>query len=427
MRKFLPVLTLLTCCLQTLSAQPTLAECKEKAKNNYPGIRKYELISLSEEYSLANASRAWLPQIGFSAQATYQSDVVRWPEQFESMLASAGIDMPGLQNDQYKVQLDIQQTIWDGGKIRSDRKIVESEARQERLSADVDMYAVESRVEEIFFGILSLQEQQKQIEEMMQRLRDNLAYVQVLVENGVAMQSDADAVELKLLSSNQSLSQVKASISSFRSMLEIFIGEPLGDQELIAPEASEPLGYESMRPELQLFVARENVLEARLNSVNASLMPRFSFFAQGYYGYPGLNMFENMMNRNWSLNGIVGIRVSWNISAFYTSGNSRLKLKNEMEKIAVSQDVFLFNNRMEAQRENAEIRRLRAALEDDDRIVQLCGRVREAAETRLQEGVIDMNDLLGKVSEETAAKIARSAREIELLKAIHDLKHTLNR
>lgn len=52
--------------------------------------------------------------------------------------------------------------------------------------------------------------------------------------------------------------------------------------------------------------------------------------------------------------------------------------------------------------------------------------MREAAESRLRNGVIDTNDLLGKITEEDAAATARSAREIELLKAIYELKHTIN-
>lgn len=410
-----------------LAAQPGLEECKEKAREHYPLIRQYDLISQSEEYNLTNISRAWLPQIAMSAQATYQSDVVKWPEQFESMLAAQGLDMPGLRKDQYKVQLDLQQTIWDGGKSRSDRQIASLEAEQSRRSLEVELYSVESRVEDIYFGILLLQEQERQIEEMMDRLKNNLNYVNSLVEAGVAMQADAYAVEVQILSSNQKLIQVKANEESFRKMLSLFVGEKIGDQALIAPSAVQPIVQESVRPELQLFDSQIDLLEARKRSVNLALTPKFRLFAQGYYGYPGLNMFENMMSSRWSLNGIVGLRMSWNISGFYTAKNMRRQVDNALSGIDLSRDVFNFNTRLQAEKENAEITRLREALKDDDRIVELRTRVRQAAEARLEEGEIDMNDLLMKISDETAASIDRSTREIELLKAIYDLKHTLNR
>ena len=227
MKKFSLILLLVSIAM-SVAAQPDLEQCKEMARKHYPLIRQYDLISASMEFTMTNASRAWLPQIGLSAQATYQSDVVKWPDQFESMLAAQGLDMPGLRKDQYKVQLDIQQTIWDGGKSRTDKEIASAQAQQEAQSVEVELYSVEKRVEDLYFGILMMQEQRRQIEEMMERLQTNMNHVVALVENGVAMQADADAIEVQILTANQNLSQVKANEVSFRKMLGLFIGEELG-------------------------------------------------------------------------------------------------------------------------------------------------------------------------------------------------------
>ena len=409
-----------------LSAQ-SLDRCKELAREHYPLVQKYGLIEQSRDYTVANASKAWLPQVMLSGQATYQSDVMRWPEEFESMLAMQGLDMPGLRKDQYKVQVDVQQTLWDGGKSRAERVMADGEAQQARMSVEVELYAVDKRVEELYFGTLLLQEQQRQLEDMTHRLQGSLNYMNTLVENGVTMQADADAVEVQLLSTGQRLLQVKAQMSSFRRMLQLFIGEPLSDDMLSLPEVEAPIGQESARPELALFDAQMRVLQAKEGLIDVSLMPRVSLFAQGYYGYPGLNMFENMMSSRWSLNGIAGIRLQWNIGGLYTSRTSRLQLHNAMEGIDLQRDIFTFNNRLMAEKETAEIARLRTTLTDDDRIVMLRTRVREAAEVRLQEGVIDTNDLLGKITDESVAKIAHSTHEIELMRAIYELKYTLNR
>ena len=426
MKKVYSILLLIWVCFSA-AAQPDLESCKEMARKHYPLIRQYDLISQSKEYSLSNAARAWLPQVGLSAQATYQSDVVQWPDQFESMLAAQGLDMPGLRKDQYKVQIDVQQTIWDGGRSRTDKEIASYEAEQARMLTEVELYAVDDRVEDLYFGILIMQEQQRQIEDMILRLNNNLDYVRALVENGVAIQADADAVEVQILSAYQNLQQVKAKEHSFRRMMSLFIGEDFGEGNLEVPFGVEPMGYESQRPELKMFDAQIALLESKEKMVDVALMPKFGLFAQGYYGYPGLNMFENMMSSKWSLNGIVGVRMSWNISGFYTARTQRRQIENAMSNITLQRDIFAFNNQLQAEQENAEITRLRTALKDDDRIVELRGNVRAAAEARLEEGVIDMNDLLGKISDESAAKIARSTREIELMKAIYDLKHTLNR
>ena len=420
---------LLTSLLASLAvcAQPSVERCKEMAREHYPLIRRYGLIEQSRDYTLSNAARAWLPQVTLSGQATLQSDVVSWPEEFESMLAMQGLDMPGIRRDQYKMQIDVQQTLWDGGKSRTDRAIAESEAAQERMSTEVELYAVDSRVEDIYFGILLMQEQQRQIGEMMQRLQTNLDHMNVLVENGMVMQADADAVEVQLLTQRQSLGQVETRLQSFRRILGLFIGEELGEAPLPMPVAEEPVGYDSERPELQLMDAQMALLQAREQMVDVSLAPRVALFAQGYYGYPGLNMFENMVSHRWTLNGIVGVRMNWNISSLYTSKTSRRQLQNARDNVMLQREVFAFNSRLQAEQESAEVRRIREAIADDDRIVALRSRVREAAEARLQEGMIDTHDLLGTISDETSAKIARSTHQIELVKAIYDLKHTLNK
>ena len=241
------------------------------------------------------------------------------------------------------------------------------------------------------------------------------------------MQADADAVEAQMLSSGQTLHQIKSSEESFRKMLELFIGDSLGTATLSLPQTHQLMIAESQRPELMLFDSQIKVLEAKNQMLNVALTPKFALFAQGYYGYPGLNMFENMMSSRWSLNGIVGIRMSWNISSFYTDKTSRKQIRNAIDRVKMQKDIFSFNNRLQAEQDDAEIRRIKAVLADDDRIVRLRQNVREAAEARLQEGAIDMNDLLTKISDESAAMIARSTHEIELAKAIYDLKYTLNR
>ena len=155
-------------------------------------------------------------------------------------------------------------------------------------------------------------------------------------------------------------------------------------------------------------------------------MPRFSAFAQGYYGYPGLNMFKSMTSTEWSLNAIVGVRMSWNIGALYTRKNNLDKIDIAQRQIDTGREVFLFNTALQMTQDDGEIERLRKAVEDDGRIVELRQRVRKAAESQLENGVIDATDLLRKITEETTAIQSRSTHEIELLQAIYRLKTTLN-
>ncbi len=408
-------------------AQPTLDECRALARNHYPEIRQYDLVRQTEEYTLSNARRAWLPQLSLAAQATWQTAVPTLPDALTGMLSQQGAGIPGLNKDQYKVALELNQTLWDGGKSSADKQIAEAEAAEQRQAADVDLYALEERVDDLYFGILLLDERIVQTTLTLELLRSSLDKVRSLQRNGVAMQSDSDAVEAELLSVGQQLTQIETTRDSYRRMLEIFIGRELDGRNLTRPEATEPVSLDAARPELALFDAKIGKLSAQERLVKSATRPRFGLFAQGYYGYPGMDYFENMMSSDWSWNALIGVKMSWNFGAYYTKKNTLSKLRTAQRQVDVKRDIFLFNTQLQTIQESGDVARLRKALADDDRIVQLRRSVREAAESKLRNGVIDTNDLLRKITEEDTAAAARSAREIELIKTIYELKHTLNR
>ena len=416
----LMVLTALT------SRAQTLEECCNLAREHYPEIRQYDLIAETEQYNISNAARAWIPQVVLSGQATYQSATPTYPEAFNAMIAANGLDMSGIRKDQYKVAIDVSQNIWDGGQSKANREIAEAEAAVERSRVDVSLYDLQSRIQNLYFGILLLDERVAQTETLIEVLDANLNRMHTYYKNGVAMQSDVDAVEAELLTARQTLSQVEASRASYRRMLEVFIGKPLTDKTLTRPAMVEVASRTSAHPKLAMFDAQTDRLAAQRKAITASTMPRFSAFVQGYYGYPGLDIFKSMVSAEWTLNAIVGVRMSWNIGAFYTKKNNLNKLDAAERQISVQRDIFLFNTQMQTTQDDGEIARLRSALEDDNRIVKLRRSVRMAAESRLKNGVIDATDLLRKIADETTATLNRSTHEIELLQATYRLKTTLN-
>ena len=416
----LMVLTALT------SRAQTLEECCNLAREHYPEIRQYDLIAETEQYNISNAARAWIPQVVLSGQATYQSATPTYPEAFNQMIAANGLDMSGVRKDQYKVVIDVSQNIWDGGQSKANREIAEAEATEQRSQVDASLYDLQSRIQNLYFGILLLDEHVAQTEILIEVLDANLNRMCTYYKNGVAMQSDVDAVEAELLTAHQALSQVEASRASYRRMLEVFIGQSLTDKTLTRPAMVEVASRTSAHPKLVMFDAQTDRLAAQRKAITASTMPRFSAFAQGYYGYPGLDMFKSMVSAEWTLNAIVGVRMSWNIGAFYTKKNNLNKLDVAERQISVQRDIFLFNTQMQSTQDDGEIARLRSALEDDNRIVKLRRSVRMAAESRLENGVIDATDLLRKIADETTATLNRSTHEIELLQATYRLKTTLN-
>lgn len=404
----------------------TLEECHRLAKENYPEIKRYELIDKSEQYNIKNALMAWAPQINISGQATYQSATPTYPEVFDAFLALSGIDMLGIDKFQYKAAIDVNQTIWDGGYSKANLDIAKADAKAERKQNEIALYDLQSRVNDIYFGVLLLEERKAQTENLIEILESNLNRMRVYQRNDIAMQSDVDAIEVELLSAKQNLAQITSSLKSFRQMLEIFIGQKLKDEKLQRPAMIQIANQTSNRAELQLFDLQKEKLSSQRKVINSSLMPHFSLFGQVYYGYPGLDIFKSMIENSPDLNAIAGIRMSWNLGGFYTRKNSLNKISIAERQIEIQKDVFLFNTSLQLSQNNSEIERLKQALEDDEKIIDLRRSIRIAAESKMENGLIDATELLQKINEESISLINRSQHEIELLQNIYKIKQTLN-
>ncbi|HEY9551324.1 MAG TPA: transporter, partial [Prevotella sp.] len=149
--------------------------------------------------------------------------------------------------------------------------------------------------------------------------------------------------------------------------------------------------------------------------------------ASGYYGYPGYDMFHDMMHRSFTLNGLVGARLTWNIGSLYTRKNDRAKLSLERERAENSREVFLFNNRLEQVLQQEESNKFAQLMASDEQLIALREQIRRSAESKLAHGLIDVNDLVKEVTAENNAKIQRALHRIELLKALYDRKYIVNK
>lgn len=427
MKKFIVAVLLAFMSSFWASAQITIEECVRLAEENYPLVRKYELLAVTKEIELSDINKCWLPRIGMYGQVTGQNIVPSFPESLTNVLQQMGQEVKGLGKIQYKAGVDISQTIWDGRVSRVRRDMARLQEETGKAALDTELYAVRERVENLYFAILLTEEQIAQNRITYNLLVCNLEKIASMVRNGTAMQSDLDMVEAQALTLNQTITFAQSAVKSYRDVLGIFIGESLENKQLARPVAAEPSVSESDRPELRLFESRLrlNRLTDRLS--DASLKPKVGFFAQGYYGYPGFDYFKSMISRDMSFNILAGVKVSWNIDAFYTRRNSVRKTLADSDNIIAERDVFLFNSGMQSASQRVAIEGIRNVMKDDSRIIDLRANVRKAAESQLENGIIDATALLTKISDENIARLTAQLHEIQLLQEIYKLKYILNR
>ena len=422
MRKFLSLL--LSAVAFTGVSGQTLEECQQAAERNYPLIQQMDLIRQTTELNVQNIEKGWLPQVSASAQATLQSDVTAFPEQIQTVYQQMGIDMKGLRKDQYRVGIDVQQTIYDGGAIRNQKEVARERGNVELAQNEVNMYNVRHRVNEMYFSLLLLDDQIRLNRDLQELLEANEKKLSTMLKGGTAAESDFLNVKAERMNVVQQLTNLETQRQAVARMLSVFCGIEV--KELSKPSATAVQLAGNQRPELRLVDAQLRLVEAQEKALNSALLPRLGVFAQGFYGYPGLNMFEDMMHRQWSLNGIVGARLQWNIGALYTRKNDKAKLNLLRQSAENSREVFLFNNNLEQIQQSESISRYQKLMEADEEIIRLRSQVRKAAESKLRHGIIDVNDLLREINAENAARVQQSIHEIEMLKEIFELKNTVN-
>lgn len=408
------------------AAAPDLDECQRLARENYPLLRRYGLVQQTVGLTLENLEKTFLPRIALTGQATLQSATPELPAMLKNLLAQNGYHAHGLALDQYSVAVDVQQLIYDGGRTRAAREVARLDEAAEGGKIESELYALRSRVNDLYFGILLLDGQLALNEEVQTLLADNRRKVEALVGGGLALPSDVDAIEAERLQARQQQASLEATQAGYRDVLALFIGRAV-EGPLAKPVPQMPAELAPQRPELAALDARAAQTTARMRQLDADLRPTLSAFARGFYGYPGYNMFDDMFSRKWSLNGMVGLRVSWNLDRFYTRKTERRRLATALDEIENAREVFLFNNRLQARRDRAAIVQYTRVMAEDDEIIRLRTSVRRAAEARLEGGVVDVNDLLREITAEHRARIDRTLHEVQLLKSICELKNTLNR
>jgi len=410
--------------LSSVSWAQTLEECQQAAEKNYPLIKQYGLIAKTTQLTVKNIQKGWLPQVTASAQATYQSAVTAWPESMQTMYQQMGLNMKGLRKDQYKIGVNLQQTIYDGGAISCQRNIAQQEGKVEEAQTETNLYQVRRRVNEMYFSLLLLNEQIQLNEDVKALLQSSEKKLSAMVKGGTAATSDLDNVRAERLSVEQQNENLKQQKLMLQRMLSVFCGLEVNDTQKPAP--IQIASSVNNRPEMRLYNSQLELTEAKEKALDTQLRPKLGLFAQGFYGYPGLNMFEDMMNRKWSLNGIVGIKLSWNVSAFYTHKNDKARLSAQREMIENEREVFLFNNKLEEIQQSENISRYQTMMKSDDEIIVLRTNVRKAAESKLTHGIIDVISLLREINNENAAKTQQSIHEIDMLKEMYNLKYTNN-
>lgn len=413
MKKLLLIFVFLS--LWTTNAQITIDVCQEKAKTNYPLIKQYDLIAKSTEYNISNANKAYLPQISLTGIGGYIiSDLPEFPVSGKTPSENSKAQFIGI--------AQINQTIWDGGATKAQKNITKTSSEVEKSSVDVSLYAIRERVNQIYFGILVIDEQMKQMDILYNDLKLRFDKVRLSKENGLAYKSDEDQVKAEMLNLEQKKIEFNYTRKGYLQMLSYLTNQQLEETAVLEkPEILEPANNTNNRPELSLYANQLKLIESRSALNQATLMPKIGLLGAGILIEPGINFGPSKMN-NFA---IAGLSVAWNTSGLYKNKNNKELDKIEKDKITNQQDVFLFNNKLQLTQANNDIEKQKAIIAKDEEIILVKGSIKKSYQLMYTNGMCTMNDLLTAMNKENEALGNQALHKVQLLLSMYNYK-TIN-
>jgi len=402
----------------TIQAQPlmqlTLNDCYTLATKNYPLVKQQELIAKTVSYSIENLHKGYLPQLNVVGQATYQSAVTEIP------IKLPGVSIPTLSKDQYRVYGEVNQLLYDGGLIEQQKQLQKANEKIEQQKLETELYGLKERINQLYFGVLLIDEQLKQSRLLIKDIQLGLNKVQAAIDYGTALKSNADILKADLLKNNQRTIELKAGRLAYTTMLSVFIGKTIGEQTILIKPAPVKPSATINRPELLVYNEQSKTLDIQNMLLKIKTLPKVGLFLQTGIGRPALNMLINNLECYY----IGGIRLNWSPSAFYTLKKDRALADISRRNIDVQKETFLFNTNLLVQQQCAEIGKYQQLLASDDEIIALRIKVKNTSLAQLENGVINANDYLREVNAEDQARQTKILHEIQLLMSQYNQQTT---
>ncbi|GAA4468346.1 TolC family protein [Nemorincola caseinilytica] len=373
------------------------------------------MIEKSNEYTIANANKGYLPQFNINGQGTYQSEVTQIP------ISLPNVTIEPLSKDQYKIYGEVSQPLTDLFTIRDQKELLKVNARIDVQKTEVDIYKLKDRINNIFFSILLLQDQIEQSNLLRGDIESAVTKTNVAIANGVALKTSADNLNAELLKTDQRIIELQANRKGYIDMLSLFVGRQINVGDIFEMPKPQILSTSQInRPELRLYDLQKNTFDIQSKLISNKTLPKASLFLQGGYGRPALNMLSNDFKTYY----IGGVRFSWNLNSYYTLRNERRLLELNKVGIDVQRDVFLFNTNLTLKQQNSEIQKILELINTDREIIVIRQRIKEVTKNQLEFGVASTNDYTTAANALDLAAQNLILHKIQLLQAQYNFQFT---
>ena len=382
-----------------------LDECQKWAREQHPFLKQQELYQKMSRLKLENEQVGKLPQVKLNAQASYQSDVTH------VAISVPGVSIPTVSKDQYVMDLDVKQNIWDGGLIRAGEILEKAQDETNRQGVEVDLYKVRSQVDDLFFNSFLLQENLNILAKKQETLDAERSSMESGVKNGMVLQSDLDQILAELIQVKQQQIELQSDRETVLSALAILTGREVNElQDLVIDTTEVDMDGPVKRPELDLFKKQTALLAASANWMQKKRNPKVFGFGQAGYGRPGLNMLKNDFEPYYR----VGVGLNWTVADWKTVRRTKEIVRLQQEMVKTREQEFDRNLRIALDRENRKIGQLEHLLQSDRDLIGLQERITKSSASKLKNGTITTSDYIKNLNAEMAARITYKTHVVQL-------------
>ncbi len=399
------------------SGQVRLEDCQQLARKNYPMIQQYELIEMTREYTLSNANKNYLPSLDVTVIGGVISGFPSFSAPGEGSSSSSDMQLISV------VQLN--QPIWDGGITKAQKEVVQANSEIEKAELEISLYTLEERINNLFFGILLIDEQISQLEILKSSMQINLDRVNIAVENGTAYKSDIDEIQVEMINIDQRMEELRSNRNAYVNVLGAMTGRNIEVSSNFERPVVEDdfMQMENNRPELRRFQSQEEMIQAQRQIDRSVLYPKIGLLGFATLIEPGIDFGASTINNIF----VGGLSLNWSLDGLYRNGNNKKLTELNLQKVAVQKETFLFNNELELTQNRLDLNKYRNLVEQDREILELKTRIKDAYELKYENGISTMSELLNRTNDESAARQNLVIHEIQyLMKAFQYKNRTGN-
>jgi outer membrane protein TolC len=194
------------------------------------------------------------------------------------------------------------------------------------------------------------------------------------------------------------------------------------DEKLVVPTVdTDIIGLENKRPELALFQSQHDLLQAKNDIDQALVYPKIGILGFGAFIRPGAEFGTSTLQ-----NVLVGgISINWSLGSLYRDGNNKKLTEVSMADVALREEAFLFNSNMEQTQMRIALKKYEKLIAQDREMLALKSRIKKAYDTKYENGICTMAELLNRTNEESMARQNLVVHEIEYLMKIYEYRNTL--